>query len=69
MDPEDERFDAKVTVLMENVRHHVKEEEEEMFKDAKKLFSRDELNELGARMEQRKSELVKELSGASRAAA
>ena len=27
MDPEDERFDAKVTVLIENVRHHVKEEE------------------------------------------
>ena len=28
MDPKDERFDAKVTVLMENVRHHVEEEEE-----------------------------------------
>ena len=30
MDPEDERFDAKVTVLIENVRHHVREEETEV---------------------------------------
>ena len=29
MSPEDERFDAKVTVLIENVRHHVEEEESE----------------------------------------
>src|SRR4051812_45398875 len=31
LDPEDERFDAKVTVLIENVRHHVEEEESEYF--------------------------------------
>ena len=31
MDPADERFDAKVTVLIENVRHHVEEEESEFF--------------------------------------
>lgn len=29
MDSKDERFDAKVTVLIESVRHHVKEEEQE----------------------------------------
>src|SRR4051812_7480932 len=31
MGPDDERFDAKVTVLMENVRHHVEEEENDFF--------------------------------------
>src|SRR5438045_1266176 len=31
MDPADERFDPKVTVLIENVRHHVEEEESDLF--------------------------------------
>src|SRR5437016_6282138 len=31
MDPQDERFDAKVTVMIENVRHHVQEEEKDLF--------------------------------------
>ncbi len=31
LDPQDERFDAKMTVLIENVRHHVEEEEKEWF--------------------------------------
>jgi hemerythrin superfamily protein len=51
MDPSDERFDAKVTVLMESVRHHVKEEEEELFPEVSKRLSRKELNELGDELE------------------
>ena len=47
MAPEDERFDAKVTVLMENVRHHVKEEEEEFFPKVRDELDRTALNELG----------------------
>jgi hemerythrin superfamily protein len=47
MNPKDERFDAKVTVLIENVRHHVKEEEEEMFPRVRKMLSRSDLQELG----------------------
>ena len=40
LDPTNERFDAKVTVLMENVRHHVKEEEGEYFPMVRKELSR-----------------------------
>lgn len=48
MDPSHERFDAKVTVLMENVRHHVKEEESDFFPKVRAQLSRNELADLGA---------------------
>ncbi|WP_230686777.1 hemerythrin domain-containing protein [Catellatospora vulcania] len=54
-EPQDERFDAKMTVLMENVRHHVKEEEQEWFPEVRKAMSRGDLKELGAKMEAAKS--------------
>ena len=47
MDPAHERFDAKVTVLIENVRHHVKEEENDFFPKMRKHLGRNELAELG----------------------
>ena len=50
MDPADERFDAKVTVLIENVRHHVKEEEEEYFPMVRAELGRKALGELGDAM-------------------
>lgn len=50
MSSEHERFHAKVTVMIETVRHHVKEEEDELFPEVRKAFSRSELQELGARL-------------------
>jgi DNA polymerase len=47
MDPEDERFDAKTTVLIENVRHHVQEEEGEFFPDVRRALGRKVLREIG----------------------
>jgi hypothetical protein len=51
LDPADERFTAKVTVLMENVRHHVKEEEQDWFPQVRAGLGRQVLQELGAEME------------------
>ena len=45
--PDAENYDAKVTVLIESVRHHVKEEEREVFPKVRKAFSRSALEDLG----------------------
>ena len=50
MAPTDERFDAKVTVLIENVRHHVEEEQTEFFPKVRDELGRKALNELGDAM-------------------
>jgi hemerythrin superfamily protein len=55
-EPDGEMYDAKVTVLSEYVKHHVKEEQDEMFKKAK--ASSLDMVELGARMAARKDELL-----------
>src|SRR2546423_551915 len=50
----DESWAAKVKVMKENVEHHVEEEEEKMFPQARKLFKEEELEMLGRQVEQRK---------------
>jgi len=50
LDPDDERFEAKMTVLDELIQHHVEEEESEMFKSAERLGDA-RLKEIGAEME------------------
>jgi len=50
LDPDAERFDAKATVLIENVRHHVKEEETELFPKVRQHIGRRRLLELGAEL-------------------
>lgn len=52
------QFSAKMKVLKDLVLHHAKEEEKEMFKEAKEDLSEDQLDELGARMAARKEELM-----------
>ena len=59
---DDETWGAKATVMKENVEHHMEEEEGEMFQKARQVFDDDELDELGTRMEQRKSEAQEEMN-------
>jgi hemerythrin superfamily protein len=51
MEMSDERYEAKVTVLIENVRHHVKEEEHELFPTVRRSASRRDLIELTPSLE------------------
>ena len=55
---DDERWGAKLTVMKENIEHHIEEEEGEMFPQARQIFERSELQELGERMKARKDELM-----------
>jgi DNA ligase D-like protein (predicted 3'-phosphoesterase) len=56
IEPDGEMYDAKVKVLSEYVKHHVKEEQDEMFPKVKS--SSLDMVELGARMAARKDELL-----------
>ncbi len=58
-EPAADEFPAKAKVLKDLVLHHAHEEETEMFPRAKKLMSRNELRDLGERLQERKRELQK----------
>lgn len=51
LSPSAERWGAKWKVLKESIEHHIEEEEGDMFKTARKVFSQAQLDELGSRMQ------------------
>jgi hemerythrin superfamily protein len=57
LSPDNEQYDAKVTVLGEYVQHHVKEEEQELFPKARQHLSAKRLAELGEQIATRKEAL------------
>ena len=57
VEPKDETWMAKFTVMKESLEHHIEEEEGEMFPQAEQVFGDSELDELGDRMQARKEEL------------
>lgn len=60
IEPMDPVFMAKVTVLKEDVQHHVEEEEQELFPKVEKLLDDDELEAVAASMEETAEELQRE---------
>jgi hemerythrin superfamily protein len=57
---DDETWGAKFTVMKENIEHHVEEEEGDMFKKARQVFDRAELDQLGEAMAARKAEATRD---------
>lgn len=55
-----ERFDAKLSVLIDDVEHHVEEEEGEMFPKVEAHYSEADLEEIGVQLEAAKKEFSKQ---------
>lgn len=56
---DDKQFDAELKVLMEDVEHHVEEEEDEMFPEVEDVMDSDELDALGDEMQREKQNFKK----------
>jgi len=61
---DDETWGPKAKVMKENIEHHIEEEESEMFKQARSVFDRDDLEALGDRMDARKRDAQRQTAGA-----
>ena len=61
---DNEQWAAKFMVMKENLEHHIEEEEGEMFKQAKQVFEKEELEHLGDQMKARKEQLIQQQSAA-----
>lgn len=60
-EPKSDQFSGRAKVLKELIEHHADEEESSMFPEAKRSMSKQQLEELGARMAERKQALMKGL--------
>ena len=60
-----EKFEPKLKVLMEDITHHVQEEEGEMFPDVEKILGAEELEKLGAEMAKEKQSFQKSQASAA----
>jgi hemerythrin-like domain-containing protein len=56
---EGEKFEAKLKVLMEDIKHHVQEEEGQMFPMIREQFEEFTLQELGGQLEEEKRKFQK----------
>jgi hypothetical protein len=65
MSVETEQWTAKLKVLKENVEHHVEEEEGEMFKSTREVLSKQQIEDLGTRMEAEKQRQQQQQKSAS----
>jgi hemerythrin-like domain-containing protein len=54
MKPDNERFTAKTTVLIESVEHHMEEEEKNWFPQVRSGLGRKQLQDIGAEMAKRR---------------
>ena len=66
MSPDDERFTAKTTVLIENVEHHMDEEEQDWFPKVRAALGRKQLQEIGAEMVEAEEEGAPQAKSAER---
>lgn len=68
MEASESHYDAKFKVLAESVKHHIEEEEGEMFPAAAEVLDSSDLNALGSIMEERKQQIMAEMSSGKRRA-
>jgi hemerythrin-like domain-containing protein len=59
LEPTDEEFRPKMTVLQENTEHHIEEEEQELFPKVRKIWNLDKRKQVGDKMEASKEELTR----------
>jgi hemerythrin-like domain-containing protein len=58
LQPSDDQFDTRMRELIQNVKHHVEEEEGQLFPAAERDLSHDRLRSLGEQMHRRKQDLM-----------